>query len=264
MKGITDSTIAQTCPDLLDAFITKTCAVSTNDSKHSFPYGCRAYAPGEQRYAVKPMCNLATINPFDTSSTSVGSQVSIETINNTYKVTPVVNELSLVLRYSYCNFNYYLYNSDACNESNKWCYDSTNATKCQACPTGYVCMGGTSDPTTGDQTKIYEICGSSYIGSMYHKLVRYALQNCVRPSNNSGELSETLLGDVDNAMKKVKQKLATELSTECSDMGGTWVEFPWKDTNSDGRYDSDTSYTLHEKFYTTTGASNLWGFCAAQ
>ena len=253
MKGITDSTIAQTCPDLLDTFITKTCAVSSNDSKHSFPYGCRAYAPGEQRYAVNSICNLSTINPFERSSTSTidASSSSTTTINTTYNVASLVKSLSLVLRYKYCNFNYYLFYSDGeteCDAQHAWCYNQTQATQCKACPAGYICMGGQNPPTQGDQTIIYKNCGETYIGSLYHKLVRYALQNCVRPSSNSGELPETLLGDVDNAMKKVKQKLVAELSTECSDMGGVWVEIPWKDTNSDGKHD-DNKATLYVKFY---------------
>ncbi len=257
MKGITDSTIAQTCPELLDTFIKKTCAVSVNDSKHSFPYGCRAYAPGEQRYAVNSMCNLATINPFDRSSISTTAYTSSDDV---YKIPSDAKK-----RYKYCNFNYFLYNDENCSEynaENLWCYSSNNATSCHTCPAGYICMGGTQEPSNNENTNLYSTCGETYIGSLYHKLVRYALQNCVRPSNNSGVLSKTLLADVDNAMKTVQQQIVAALSTECSDLGGSWVEIPWKDTNTDGKHDDiQTTTYLYEKFYSTTGASKLWGFC---
>lgn len=265
MKGITDSTIAQTCPDLLDTFITKTCAVSANDSKHTFPYGCRAYAPGEQRYAVNAMCNLATVNPFDRSLISSKNYTSTLSVSTNYNIPTNVTEI-YTKTYTYCNFGYYLFSETYCHditssECQDWGYTEKGATACHVCPAGYICTGGIQSPSNGENTKLYSTCGETYIGSLYHKLVRYALQNCVRPSNNSGELSETLLGDVDNAMKKVQKQIIEALSTECSDMGGIWVEQPWKDTNADGKFDSNTSYTLYEKFYTTTGANNLWGFC---
>lgn len=261
MKGITDSTIAQTCPDLLDTFIQKTCAVSANDSKHSSPYGCRAYAPGEERYAVNAMCNLATVNPFDRSS--VSSKNYSSTASSNYSSPSDTTKYKK--RYTYCNFGYYLFQqTENCDidQIGNWCYNKNDATSCHICPTGYICTGGIQMPSSGENTKIYSTCGETYIGSLYHKLVRYALQNCVRPSSNSGVLPETLLGDVDNAMKKVQRQIINALTTECTDMGGIWVEQPWKDTDADGKLDSNESYTLYEKFYTTTGANNLWGFCA--
>ena len=262
MKGITDETIAQSCPDLLETFIQKTCAVSSNDSLHTFPYGCRAYAPGDQRYAQNAICNLSTINPFDRSTILI-TKTTDSNENSYIKTNSDKTCKDLTKRYKSCNFNYYLYNERNCDDiqyTHNYCYSVISATSCHVCPTGQLCPGGTQPPLKGKDSDLYYSCGEYYIGSLYHQLVRYALQNCTRPSNSTGVLSESLLGDVDNAMKTVQAKIVATLLKECEDKNGVWVETPWIDTDLNGYHDR-TKDVLLESFYSATGANKLWGYC---
>lgn len=248
MKNITDQTIAQTCPDLLTTFAQNICAVSSTDSVHSYPYGCRVYAPGESMYAHNAICNTTLVNPFSRSDILV---------NNTVPITQYICP-NATIRYKRCEFNYYLYNMASGDAENNY-YSRNNANECHACPAGYICTGGTLAPQSINQN-LYESCGVYYIGSLYQQLVRYALQNCTRPSDNSDILPESILADVNMVMNTVREKLVSELSSECDSYNGTWVDIPWTDDNFDGKHDL-TGDTLLKQFYTVTGTNKLWGYC---
>ena len=258
MSGITDATIGQSCPALLDTFIKKTCAVSTNDSVHSFPYSCRTYAPGDKRYANTALCNTTVINPFDKSNLLITQ--TDESVGNQARYRICTQETKYK-RYKSCKFNYFLCKDDGNGNKVYPVGDLKQATACCACESGDVCPGGTEANLKQNATNnLYAQCGEYYIGSLYQQLVRYALQNCTRPSSTSGVLSESLLGDVDKAFRIVQQKLVTALSQECDSQGGTWVDTPWIDANTDGKHDN-TGDTLNEQFYKNTGTNKLWGYC---
>ena len=73
-------------------------------------------------------------------------------------------------------------------------------------------------------------------------------------------LSESILADVNMVMNSVREKLVSELSSECDSYNGTWVDIPWTDENFDGQHDL-TGDTLLKIFYTMTGTNKLWGYC---
>ena len=265
MTEITDQTIAQTCPALLTTFAENICAVSANDSAHAYPYGCRTYTPGEAIYAHNEICNSTMTNPFFRSEIIISEYMADPYA--AYYVCPITTK-----RYIDCKYNYYLYNPNehatACisggmngeevhDSITRYCRDA--ATECHICPPGYICAGGKNPPTNPDST-LYENCGVNYIGSLYQQFVRYALQNCTRPSDDSYQLSETLLADVDVIVKRVQSALIAELSKECSRYDGTWVDIPWQDENYDAVHDT-TGDKLLEKFYSETGTNRLWGYC---
>ena len=251
MTGITDETIAQTCPDLLNTYVKTMCSVqSTSDSVHKYPYNCRTYAPGEMRYAQIELCNSTSVNPLLRSD--VLSSKSNELKNN-YSCS-TTNKV-----YTSCTTNYYLYNPSSCDDKGICFAGNEKATECHLCPAGYVCPGGQTKPYSTN-SKLFESCGIDYIESMYQKLVLYALQNCIRPSRNSYILPESILADVDTVMKQLHVEMASALSDECERKNGTWVEIPWKDTNSDSVHDI-TGDSLLIDFYTSTGANKLWGYC---
>ena len=256
MTKITDVTIEQSCSDLLGTFAQKICAVSANDSSHSYPYGCRAYAPGEAHYAQEEVCNSTLVNPFSKTNILI---TRIKTQNNLSAFATFCSITSRKL-YKSCKNGYYLYRYEACNElTNKYCYDNSMATECRQCPTTAICPGGNSEPVDLDKT-LYDSCGEYYIGSLYQELTRYAIQNCTRTSNTSWKVSEALLSDINSVMKEVRAKLVVELSNECSNQSGIWVDIPWTDKNGDGVHDS-TGDTLLNNFYVTTGANAQWGYC---
>ena len=245
LAGITDNTIAQTCPELLATFAQKICAVPTNDSSHFYPYGCRVYAPGESRYSRVEICNTTMVNPFSRSDILANHEYNIY---NTYYTCPGAH-----IRYKSCEFNYFLYNSVTQS------FSLNNADECRICPAGYLCTGGTTEPQNLDQN-LYDSCGLYYIGSLYQQLVRYALENCTRPSNDDTVLPESILADVDIAMKNVQTALVASLGAECDNYNGTWVDIPWQDEDADGVHDL-TGDTILNEFYSVTGANKLWGYC---
>lgn len=261
MREITNETIAQTCPELLKTFAQNICAVSTSDSAHSYPYGCRVYAPGESMYARNAICNSTLVNPFSRSAILPNEPV----LPDAYYICESTNKL-----YTSCKFNYYLYNDsntsniattcggdDYYNSDTKYCRN--HATECHICQPGYVCTGGKNAPQNLDQT-LYDSCGLYYVGSLYQQLVRFAIQNCTRPSDDSYVLPDSILADVDTVMRSVKTNLISELSQECEDYNGTWVDIPWIDNDSDGYHDT-TGDALSQSFYLYTGTNKLWGYC---
>ena len=98
-------------------------------------------------------------------------------------------------------------------------------------------------------------------------MVKYATQVCVRPSDldliTTGQLSipTTVLSDVNSVMDSIKAQMSQELSEECERLGGSWVDFPWTDTDYDGNHDA-TGYKTLKAFYDETGADKNWGYCA--
>lgn len=255
MTSVTDTTIEQSCTDLLNTFVQNLCAPTTNDSSHSYPYGCRAYAPGEARYARIDKCNSTLVNPF--SKTNI-------LIQNTYQQVAIQSYTGqckdFTKIYTSCKYGYYLYSE--CDNGD--CYSQTKATECRACPGTMICPGGTSKPQTIDSSLSYS-CGEYYVGSLYQQLVRYALQNCRRPSKNADSTedyvpSNSLLADIDRVINNVRANLVSELSKECANQSGTWIDIPWVDKNGDGMHDSNDD-VLHNDFYLLTGANALWGYC---
>ena len=261
MTGITDLTIEQSCPELLTSFTRSICAVSENDSMHAYPYGCRKYAPGESYYAKNPICNETLVNPFSRSDILLSN---LTTQAYTDYTSGVCQDYSK--RYTKCNFGYYLYAQSAC-ANHSLCFAAQNgssqngyyATACITCPNTHICPGGDSEPVSINQD-LYTECGQYYIGSLYQQLVRYALQNCTRPSNETHVLSDSLLAEVDKVAKSVRSALISELSKECSDLGGYWVDATWIDENQNGEHDK-TGDVLFTDFYVSTGANKLWGYC---
>ena len=254
MTQITDNTIAQQCPTLLQTYAEKLCAVSANDTIHSYPYGCRTYAPGESRYASTEQCNITLNNPFNQNDLLVNTNILTR---GTYKNCPTGSQK----RYKSCNYGHYLFpgNDDCPTNGDSLQFSLTSARKCCPCPDGYICPGGTAEPS-GENQSIYAQCGLTYIGSLYQKLVLYALQNCTRTTNTTHVLPQYILADVEQMMEKIRVALIDELATECNRLNGVWVTVQWKDSNQDGYHDT-TNDTLLQLFYISTNANKLWGYC---
>ena len=263
MTGITDQTIEQSCTDLLNTFAKNLCAVTGDDSEHSYPYGCRAYAPGEARYASNSICNNQVVNPFAQSKIYITRSTDFDVYAASCSAFKKI--------YTSCKPGYYLSTgADNCSKEDYTadnCYTPKNAPKCAECPSEYICAGGTTEPhaITTTTNNIYKECGEIYIGSLYHQMARYAMQNCTRPSsktqfNDSYELSASLLAQINVVMSDIRAKLATELSNECINQGKTWVDIEWKDEDGDGTHDK-TGDSLYNNFYLKTGANTAWGYC---
>ena len=243
---------------MLDTYVGNICSVQSYDSVHAYPYGCRTYSPGESRYARKEICNSTMINPFNQSDILITATNDSE---EQYYSCP-----SAIKIYTSCSFNRYLYNplyQD--DDTNKYGFanimQNKYATECRICPTNATCLGGTNAPRD-ETSELYEKCGQYYIGSIYQQMVIYALQNCMRPSNESFVLPESILADVDTSMKKMRVSLVKALSDECESYSGTWVDVPWIDEDSNGYHDK-TGDVLFYDFYVATGANKLWGYCKA-
>jgi len=262
MTGITDLTIEQSCPDLLAKYAQSICAVPDSDSAHSYPYGCRKYAPGESYYARTALCNETLINPFSRSDILTTQTTSLGYYDYLGKCQDYTK------KYTSCKVGYYLYNDN--DNAAQICggneiYDSNThyckerATECRACRNDLICPGGIKPPVAIN-SELYNTCGQYYVGSLYQQLVIYALQNCTRTSNTEKVLSESLLTEVDKVAKSVRSSLINILSQECSDLNGIWVDTVWLDENNDGYHDK-TGDVLFDNFYIATGANKLWGYC---
>ena len=231
MTDIVSQQIAQQCQDVLRDYAKKLCAVPSNDSLHSYPYNCRIYTPGDRRFSANHTCNLSTSNSFY------------------YEPTPVI-EIShyncpTLKCYTSCVSTYYL-DGDNC--------ETTNCCKCKPCPAGYTCAGGDAAPV---ETESRLDCGD-YVGSLYHKMVRYARQVCMRPSATvTQETPYTVLQDVSMVMDEIRQDMATSLSKECERLGGQWNSTP-PIPDETGKIDTTNQ---HDKFYFETSANTKWGVC---
>ena len=162
MTSITDETISQSCPDLLTAFAKKRCTVPDKDSKHSYPYGCRKYTPGESRYAQVEIWNINRVNPFARSE--ILTEYSVDNSLSIY--TNMCQRYNYTQRYLTCKVNYYLWCENATDgngnnniqigEGNDFFCKNT-ATRCAPCPATYSCMGGKEVPQQIQQD-MYNTC----------------------------------------------------------------------------------------------------------
>ena len=153
------------------------------------------------------------------------------------------------------------------NYYNKWEYNGTPVAQnaCIKCPEGATCPGGTQAPQGLEEDNSKD-CGEDYAGSLYQKMVKYATQVCVRPSDYdaivTGEKSipTTVLEDVNIVMDSIRVDMAKTLSAECERLGGTWVDTQWAaDTDSE---QNKAGHRLFKYFYDETGANTKWGYCA--
>lgn len=274
MHDITNQTIAKECKVTLQDYAKELCAVPSNDTLHAYPFGCRVYAPGDQKYAAIHTCNMrtsmndTTIYISNSGTNNGGTSGSGGYVCPTYK------------KYTSCKKGYYL--ADA---NGNYSATPTIGNQCAACPENCTCDGGTANyhSCTGESGETINSavdCGDDYIGSLYHKIARYAMQACVRPSEANYALPATVLQDINTVMDQIRVDMATELSDECERLGGEWVSSPWVDKKqndkccannvchtgdwtegSDGCHDTTGQY-LFKKFYTETSANTKWGFCA--
>lgn len=266
MRDITDQKIGKECLTTLQEFVQDTCAVPSNDSLHSYPYACRVYAPGSQKYATISTCNQRIWN--DTGSAATGPDTSQDQTEpekgwfeeEAYMCGPKST-------FYECSEGYYMV---AKNADGKWKYNANEiaGNYCFRCPAAATsCPGGKAAPIYAGDSQ--DICGTDYVGSLYQKVVRYAMQACVRPSESSkGDyvLPTTIMQDVNVVMDSVRVAMAKELSTECDRLGGVWVDTPWVDVqrDADGQLDGLHDYTgdaQYKLFYTETSANTQWGYC---
>ncbi|HIU65302.1 MAG TPA: hypothetical protein IAC63_01530 [Candidatus Enterousia avicola] len=252
MHDLTDQKIAAECRSLLEAFAKDTCNVASNDSLHSYPYACRVYAPGDAIYASNYYCNQLQWNPSSDSSDG--------TI-----VAPTGYSCPSVKKYKSCEVGYYMATK---NYYNEWKYNGTPVAQnaCIKCPEGATCPGGTQPPQGLEEDNSKD-CGEDYAGSLYQKMVKYATQVCVRPSDYdaivTGEKSipTTVLEDVNIVMDSIRVDMAKSLSAECERLGGTWVDTQWVTTSPDGEQNK-VGHELFKYFYDETGSNTKWGYCA--
>ena len=263
MQDITDQKIAQNCNKLLTDFAADLCAVPSNDTLHTYPYGCRVYTPGEQRYASIAACNKLDINYV--SGDEMGFQWSDyeDTNHPDYECTNAAG----IKVYTSCNKDYYL----ACLIEEEWvatpnsCTAPNTAPKCIPCPDGYKCDGGTKAPSPSSSNSDPSVCGTDYAGSLYQQMVRYAIQVCARPSDlqimqdEDDKIPQYIMQDVNMVMDTVRANMATVLAAECERLGGTWINTPYN-TDENAKNNGE----LFTYFYDETGANTKWGYCATK
>lgn len=276
MRNITSQQIAKECLATLQDYAHDLCAVPSNDNLHSYPFACRVYAPGEQIYAAIPTCNLQT-QSARTNQPIIDDDGTGDIIDD-FPIKSTTYSCPIPIRYDECKPGYYMtYNG---------IYNGTpqSGNQCSPCNIGCTCAGGTnapvceSDDTEEEPTDTSDnLCGNDYVGSLYHKLARYAIQACVRPSESNKALPATVLQDINVVMDKIRIDMAKSLSDECERLGGLWVDTVWIDEikkpscangqcipgqqSADGTHDT-TDDTLFKKFYTETSANTKWGYCA--
>ncbi len=246
MKSITEQKIAKDCKATLEEYAIEICATPSSDIVHAYPFACRTYAPGEQKWASVPGCNSLFANKSPAADPILGEEdtIGIFGFNNNYQC--VVGLTSEYATFIECNPGYYMTKNGRYNGT------ASQGNRCTQCPSGYECIGGTADKTLMvTEGAINVECGEDYAGSLYQKLVRYAMQTCVRPSEATNDtLPISVLGDVNTVMDKIKVSMGTQLSAECERLGGIWVDTPAKETS-----------TILEKFYTETSSNRKWGYC---
>ncbi|MDE5615589.1 MAG: hypothetical protein K2I81_02020 [Alphaproteobacteria bacterium] len=275
MKTITDQKIAQQCQTTLMDYAKEMCAVPSNDSLHAYPFGCRTYNPGSMYYAA--ICPATGTSVGTTPSTdNKDDETEPQRLSPSALTQSSGYSCPAYRKYTDCSRGYYMAKS-ATNPQ----YDGTPraGNACLPCDTlgrsDCTCAGGTSAPICGGQS----ICGD-YEGSLYQKLVRYAQQTCVRPSESSDPLPSSILQDVNVVMDSIKIEMARELAKECERLGGIWIDTERDDivsggtssalkapsrssgTGADTIFDKQTHAT-HKKFYIETSASTKWGYCAS-
>lgn len=264
MHNITNQKIAKECRVTLQEYAADLCAIPSNDTLHAYPFSCRTYAPGEQQYATNEYCN----KQLGSSTSGAGGDDEDNETKKAPSRAPGENSGGYVCdsikKYTSCNPGYFM-SMDGVN------CDSTPkvGNMCALCPAGQTCLGGTACPGTTAGEIMEAQCGD-YNGSLYQKLVRYALNACVRPSESDTMIPPTtVLEDVNVVMDQIRVDMAKALSKECERLDGVWVSTEWKDTETegvanggpDGKHDT-TGNKKYRKFYDETGANDKWGFCA--
>ncbi|MBO4625651.1 MAG: hypothetical protein J5679_00030 [Alphaproteobacteria bacterium] len=324
MRNITSQAIAQNCLATLQEYVQTLCAVPSNDTTHSYPYACRVYAPGEQKYALDWKCQNAQSaviissgsDTRSSSNTSQSSRAPSRAAPTTTGDTTTRGGTSSsstaryvcdsdAIIYTKCNRDYFFKdclksqsNGGAVSIIGLWPSES-NKKDVQKAP-GNICInmnhndvsaalrsqsdvvvpggttcpyqtsnnsGGGDDPTPNVTTTY--IC-EDYVGSLYQKVVRYALQACMRPSeteniNTDGTeqktpISQTVLQDVNATMDSVRIAMSNELQQECERLGGYWVPTQFNDTSTETTTGQNIDYD--PRFYEETGANKKWGYCA--
>ena len=287
MHDITSQQIAKDCQTTLFAYARDLCAVPSNDSLHAYPFACRVYAPGEQIYASIYACNIQTQNdragydntPNDTTDKyNTGGDTGGDGNRGNNNQSVGGYSCPTYKRYASCNPGYYLAFNGKYNPEPKV------GNTCAQCPDGYTCPGGTDAPIVDPNASVVAVrgmCGDDYVGSLYHKLARYAMQACVRPSESDRALPQTVLQDINVVMDQIRNDMSNSLSAECERLGGTWVDTVWIDKVenktccangtcttgdgvtefTDGCHDT-TGDPLFKKFYSETSANTKWGYCA--
>lgn len=252
MKDITDQKIAKECRATLESFAKDLCAVPSTDSIHSYPYACRVYAPGEQKYATSIYCNNLL---WDQTNTDENIEPSKPTIPS-YGYVCFPDRM-----YSGCKQGYYLATLNEGTGIYEYNPEPKTGNACVTCPSNATCSGGTDAPIYNNDTNTEDYCGEDYVGSLYQKIVRYAMQACVRPSESDSVIPTNILADVNMVMDSIKVEMANVLSAECERLEGTWVDTQWLDMNYDKKHDK-TGHIQNKKFYDETGANTKWGYCA--
>lgn len=233
MKNITNQKIAQNCLGTLQEYAQKLCRVTSSDTTVAYPYGCRIYAPGDILYAQNPDCTYTHYSATSGDSLTCNTPQSDSDLYNIISPTNLTGSISNYIcpknrHYVSCKQNYFLNNGMCCG-----------------CPENYTCDGGENPPVrTGAN------CGDTYVGSLYQKMVIYALQYCVRPSASNDPIPTSILEQVSSLMDSIRVDMARVLASECDRMGGIWkTNFG----NSDEPLDD---------FYNETNADHGWGLCA--
>lgn len=167
----------------------------------------------------------------------------------------------------------------------EWEYNGVpqRGNSCLKCPSNCQCPGGTQKPKCinsptepGETPEETPDCGTDYAGSLYQKMVKYAAQVCVRPSEYESitagltAIPTTVLQDVNVVMDSVRVDMSKELSAECERLGGLWVDTQWvdeinndtKNETPDGKHDK-TGHEQFKTFYDETGSNTKWGYCAS-
>lgn len=285
MHDITDQKIAAECRSLLEAFTADMCTVPSSDSLHSYPYACRVYAPGDAIYASKSYCNQLQWNNPSSSTPSITPGGGGDDQPGGGTGTGYICTLSK--QYNSCDSGYYLATK---TQNDEWAYNGTPVVgnSCQPCPANAICVGGTAAPEVIEDEGEEEVynketdCGTDYAGSLYQKVVKYATQVCVRPSDydkiiaGEKDIPMNVLEDVNIVMDAIRVDMAKSLSDECERLGGTWVNTPWINANGTGEVNTNenedeentddihdkTGHKLYKYFYDETGANTKWGYCA--
>lgn len=243
MNDITDQKIAKECLATLKDYAKDLCAVPSTDTLHAYPFACRVYSPGEKKYASNRLCNQLTSN--ESAATQTYSQIAEK---NEF---PASGFICYALKtYTECNPGHYMVDSTGQPTTTP-----SVGNACLPCPDGYICESGTGLPTLpgSDSNSISSTCGTDYIGSLYHKMARYASQACVRPSKSTEQLPASVLQDINVVMDTIRVDMKKSLAAECDRLGGMWFDSVREDSNA---------YTPHKKFYSDTSANTQWGFCA--
>lgn len=235
MHNITNQKISQNCLATLQDYAKKLCRVSSADTLHKYPYGCRAYIPGPGDISSAQDPNCTYINTPDTNAYHQNFSDNDPLIAI---IGATINESDPLHRFiCWANRNYI-----SCEPG----YFLDNG-KCYPCPDGWTCPGNTSTPRPGTA-----VCDDNYINSLYQKMVIYAMQYCVRPGITI--IPTDVLADVSTLMDSVKTDMATVLADECEGMGGVWSTT----YEMNGNDEPENKFT---DFYNKTNAHLGWGLC---